>query len=176
MSSDLITVRKMTCKDLLLVYKWRDDLRIRKNMFNSDKIDRKNHDLWFEKSTSDPTRYLLLVCRANVPFGFAQFNTRPCKAVADWGFYVDPDGAKGQGTILGQYILNYAFEEIGLRRVHAEVLNSNSRSLALHTRLGFVCEGILRQHHKKNDVYQDVSLFGLLVAEWKSSNLSKIIK
>ena len=170
MLGNLVTVRPVDINDSTLVYKWRNDERVREYMFNSDPIDQTNHDYWMKKSIIDPFRYLLLVCKENKPFGFAQFNAKPCKTVADWGFYVDPDGAKRQGRTLGHYILNYAFLEIGLRRVYAEVLESNRRSIALHTRLGFSCEGILREHHKHNNVYQNVRQYGLLASEWSHQN------
>lgn len=162
----------MRYKELELVYKWRNDQRVREYMFNSDEISKVDHKVWFENSTSDPNRYLLLVCRDDKPFGFAQFKISACKTVAEWGFYVDPDGRKGQGAILGHYVLKYGFEEIGLRRIYAEVLGSNGRSLSLHTRLGFTCEGILRKHYEKDGIHQNVSMFGLLSSEWQSSNFS----
>ena len=162
----------MRCSELELVYKWRNDQRIREYMFNSDEISEIDHKVWFENSTNDPSRDLLIISRDGEPFGFAQFKISVCKTVADWGFYVDPDGRKGQGTILGNYVLEYGFKEIGLRRIYAEVLETNGRSHSLHIRLGFTCEGILRKHHEKNGVYQNVSMFGLLSSEWKFSNSS----
>lgn len=162
----------MRYSELELVYKWRNDVRVREYMFNSDEINEIDHKVWFENSVNDPSRHLLLACRDSKPFGFAQFKISVCKTVADWGFYVDPNGPKGQGAILGNCVLEYGFEEIGLRRVYAEVLESNGRSLSLHTRLGFTCEGILRNHYEKNGIYLNVSMFGLLSSEWKSSNFS----
>ena len=90
-----------------------------------------------------------------------------CKTIADWGFYVDPDGPKGQGMALGRSVLSFGFVELQLHRVTGQVLDSNIRSIKFHNRLGFTAEGKLRSHHPTEIGYQDVHLFGLLGHEWK---------
>lgn len=161
-----IMIRSMKQSDINLVYKWRNDPRVRRHMINSNPIDLNTHVSWFEKSSQDQQRQLLIVLKENIPFGFAQFNLLNCATIADWGFYVDPDGPKGQGSVLGKLVLSYGFRDLRLHRVTGQVLNGNHRSIVLHQRLGFKAEGILRSQYLTEYGYQDVHLFGMLSSEW----------
>jgi len=164
-----ITIRSMEQWDLKLVHKWRNDPRVRRYMFNQKPIASNDHAAWFETNSNDPKRHLLLVLKDGVPFGFAQFNLSNCSTVADWGFYVDPSGSKGQGYYLGQAILSFGYDTLRLHRITGQVLNDNRSSIELHKRLGFISEGILRSHHLTEKGYQDVHFFGLLSVDWKES-------
>lgn len=162
-----VKLRPMEGRDLRRVRRWRNDLRVREHMFNASPIDEIEHAAWFKTSSLNERRYLLVVLRADILFGFAQFNLSQCRTVADWGFYVDPDGPKGQGYELGHSVLSFAFNSLQLKRVNGKVLDSNIRSIKFHRRMGFVEEGRLRSHHLTELGYQDVHLFGLLAHEWK---------
>jgi len=165
-----VTVRRLESDDLETVLSWRNDPRVRSHMFNSNLITAAEHLAWFKSSARDSRRCQLLVLKQDIPFGFAQFHISHCKAVADWGFYVDPNGPKGQGQALGQSVLSFGFDELKLLRVTGQVLSHNTRSIALHKRMGFSYEGELRSHHFTKSVYQNVHLFGLLASEWKNDN------
>lgn len=163
-----ITVRSLESDDLETVLSWRNDPRIRSHMFNSNLITTSEHVAWFKSSTLNPSRCLLLVFRQDIPFGFAQFHISHCKAVADWGFYVDPNGPKGQGRALGRSILSFGFNDLKLHRVTGRVLSNNTRSILFHKRMGFTNEGKLRLHHFTQSGYRDVDLFGILATEWEN--------
>lgn len=161
-----VSLRRMQIGDLDLVLGWRNDTRVRKHMFDSNLIKQEDHKSWFENASNDPKRHLLLLLRANVPFGFAQLQFSNCATIADWGFYVDPDGPAGQGKALGQEVLSYGFEQLRLHRITGRVLAENLTSINFHRHLGFVDEGLLRSHHYTDNGYQNVHLFGLQSHEW----------
>lgn len=163
------TVRTLVGDDLNTLLSWRNDPRIRSHMFNSNLITASEHMDWFKSSAVDPGICQLLVLTQDIPFGFAQFQISQCRAVAEWGFYVDPNGPKGQGQALARSVLSFGFDELNLLRVTGKVLSQNTKSIALHRRMGFCCEGELRSHHFTNSGYQDVHLFGLLASEWKNN-------
>ena len=166
---DVITVRDMLPTDIELVYQWRNDPRVRQFMFNTAPLDPNSHADWFDKTHRDPLRHLLLVCQDGRPFGFAQFTVESNRSIADWGFYADPNGPKGQGKILGHAALDYGFGIIGLHKICGQVIEKNPRSIQFHERLGFRAEGILRSHHLSDNGYQVIHLLGLLASEWESS-------
>lgn len=163
-----VNLRCLESRDLATVLRWRNDQRIRQHMFNANLITESDHASWFKKSSLDPTLYLFMVTRDKIPFGFAQFHVSRCGTVADWGFYVDPDGPKGQGMALGKVVLSFGFDEFKLHRITGQVLNNNTRSIKLHKRMGFSDEGKLRSHHSTDLGYQDVHLFSLLAYVWKN--------
>jgi [ribosomal protein S5]-alanine N-acetyltransferase len=81
-------------------------------------------------------------------------------ARANWG--------KGIAAMAGELMLEHAFVTLKLERIVAEVHASNERSLRLMARLGFVREGVLRQHETYQGQKQDVILFGLLQDEFQA--------
>ncbi len=66
-----------------------------------------------------------------------------------------------------QALLACAFEDLGLRRVKAEVDPRNAASARLLLRLGFQREGLLRQRWVTKGQPTDIEVFGLLQHEWQ---------
>jgi [ribosomal protein S5]-alanine N-acetyltransferase len=81
-------------------------------------------------------------------------------ARANWG--------QGIAAMAGVLMIEHAFVTLKLKRIVAEIHSSNQRSLRLMARLGFVREGVLRQHETYRGQKQDVILFGLLRDEYQT--------
>ncbi|MDB9697941.1 UDP-4-amino-4,6-dideoxy-N-acetyl-beta-L-altrosamine N-acetyltransferase [Planktomarina temperata] len=161
-----VQVRPMTTQDILLVYNWRNDYRIRRQMFNPKFISEEQHVNWFHQALKDVNIRLLLVSENANPFGFAKFKIIDNSTAAEWGFYVDPKSTKGQGTKLGKSILNYGFNVLRLQEIFGRVLLANEKSMKFHRKFGF------QLHHKgvaaadsfnKN---QDYVTFRLSIHDW----------
>jgi ribosomal-protein-alanine N-acetyltransferase len=65
-----------------------------------------------------------------------------------------------------QSLLTYAFEEMRLRRVEADVDPRNAASIKTLERLGFQKEGFLRERWHVGGEIQDALFYGLLEREW----------
>jgi RimJ/RimL family protein N-acetyltransferase len=63
-------------------------------------------------------------------------------------------------------VLTFAFETLGLHRLHADADPHNAPSIRVLERLGFQREGLLREHYLVQGSPQDGLLFGLLRSEW----------
>jgi RimJ/RimL family protein N-acetyltransferase len=63
----------------------------------------------------------------------------------------------------------FAFGQVGLRRLEAEIDPRNLSSAGLLARLGFVEEGLLRQRWDLKGEVTDSRLYGLLRAEWSAA-------
>jgi RimJ/RimL family protein N-acetyltransferase len=63
-------------------------------------------------------------------------------------------------------LLGYAFTQMKLHRVEADVDPRNSRSIRTLERLGFKKEGHLRERWKVSGEIQDALFYGLLRSEW----------
>jgi len=74
---------------------------------------------------------------------------------------------KGWGSEAISLLLDYAFDELNLHRVHLEVVGYNQRAIRTYRKLGFVQEGTLRQHGERNGRRYDTLLFGVLASEWR---------
>jgi [ribosomal protein S5]-alanine N-acetyltransferase len=64
-------------------------------------------------------------------------------------------------------VLAYAFEELHLHRIEADVDPRNSASIRTLERLGFQREGYLRERWQVGGEIQDALFFGLLRPDWE---------
>ncbi len=75
---------------------------------------------------------------------------------------------KGIMTRACKALVSHAFNNLGLNRVEIRCATGNEKSCAIPKRLGFVMEGTVRQGEWLYDHFVDLSVFGILVQEWKS--------
>lgn len=87
---------------------------------------------------------------------------------AEIGFGLDST-AWGQGFNgeAARALLEYAFLQMKLRRIEAEIDSLNLPSAKALERLGFSREGLLRKRWEIAGVVSDSILYGLLVDDWK---------
>lgn len=79
------------------------------------------------------------------------------------------DGAyrgRGLGEDAMHLGLRFAFQELNLHRVWLTVISYNARAIALYERLGFVREGVYREHLERDGSRHDMLVYGLLRREW----------
>jgi ribosomal-protein-alanine N-acetyltransferase len=79
------------------------------------------------------------------------------------GYSVAQD-SQGQGVMcsLLEYVVEYAFTEIGLNRVMANYMPRNNRSQRLLDRVGFAKEGLAKNYLCINSVWEDHVLTSIL--------------
>ena len=75
---------------------------------------------------------------------------------------------RGVGSAAVRILLDYGFTVMGLERIYAEVYDYNEASRRLFEHVGFVHEGVLRQHEFHNGVRQDTHVYGMLPAEFRA--------
>lgn len=62
--------------------------------------------------------------------------------------------------------LAYAYDDLGLRRIEADIDPRNVASCALAERVGFMREGMLRERWFVADELQDSAIYGQLARDW----------
>lgn len=72
----------------------------------------------------------------------------------------------GYGTEAITLLLDFAFDELNLHRVHLTVFSYNARAIHLYEQLGFQREGIHREHIQRDGQRHDMLLYGILRREW----------
>ena len=88
------------------------------------------------------------------------------------GILIGDDKNKGKGFGIQAYnlMLAYGFLTLGLVRITAYVLEGNVVSQKLHSRCGFVKEGLLRNAVFKNGKYANVIAYSILREEFAKLN------
>ncbi|ABR30133.1 GCN5 family acetyltransferase [Thermosipho melanesiensis] len=98
--------------------------------------------------------------------GFVSFNMRYFNRNAYITYYVKKEKrGKGYGKKILKYSIDYAFEEMNMNRLTAEVYEYNEVSIKLLEKFGFKKEGRLKKAKFHNGRYYDIFIYGLLKNE-----------
>ncbi|MGE8439393.1 MAG: UDP-4-amino-4,6-dideoxy-N-acetyl-beta-L-altrosamine N-acetyltransferase [Pseudomonas palmensis] len=163
-------VRCMEYGDLEQVLDWRNHPEVRKYMYTQCEIGMLEHQAWFDRESNNQKRHLLIYEVDGQPRGFVNISESIKGHVADWGFYLAPQTARGSGRSLGIAALDFAFTNLKLHKLCGQVLDYNLGSIKFHLRMGFQQEGALREQHFDGQTYHTVIHFGLLRHEWQALN------
>lgn len=86
------------------------------------------------------------------------------------GYYVGTRySGQGHMTEAIQLMLKYAFTQIKLHRIEANVQPDNAASVALIKRAGFVREGYSRRYLKIGGRWRDHERWAILAEDWKAA-------
>ncbi len=86
-----------------------------------------------------------------------------------------PFAGRGYMTEAMQLVLNYAFNDLKLHRIEANIQPHNTESLALVKRAGFTNEGFSRRYLKICGRWRDHQRWAILAEDWRAmKSLNKI--
>jgi RimJ/RimL family protein N-acetyltransferase len=101
-------------------------------------------------------------------FQFSHENRR-----AEVGYVLNRDHwRQGLMTEVLTRMLEFAFEDLDLHRLEADIDNDNHASLRLLQKLGFIREGLFRQRWCVYGEWTDSVMLGLLKTDWSKSGIS----
>ncbi|WP_303852387.1 UDP-4-amino-4,6-dideoxy-N-acetyl-beta-L-altrosamine N-acetyltransferase [Seleniivibrio woodruffii] len=133
--TELINFTELTHADKMTVLAWRNDDRIRFNMYSTDIIEESSHLAFIESLRNATDRVYFLVRQDGEPLGCIYFTDIKEKN-AVMGIYAAPD-VKGAGKILMDVLLLYAFDCLRVDTVTSEVFADNERAHKLYVKYGF---------------------------------------
>lgn len=123
------------------------------------------------KLEPDDYYFHLRTCQDDTLIGFvALFNLKWRNQSAELAIAIGDPAYRGQGygSDALRLILNYAFDELALHRVHLSVMAYNSAAIRAYERAGFVREGVQRQAVQRGGQRHDLVGYGILRSEWQS--------
>jgi len=86
---------------------------------------------------------------------------------AEVGYFFAPEAwGNGYATAAVERVVDHAFDELRLHKVHARVFAFNDASASVLERVGFEQEGVLREQAYMDGDYVDTLRYGLLESEW----------
>jgi UDP-4-amino-4,6-dideoxy-N-acetyl-beta-L-altrosamine N-acetyltransferase len=161
-------LRPMAEEDRARVLSWRNQDRIRVNMYNSHVIAPDEHDRWFDRAVKDASAVYRIFEHRDRPLGFVSFTGLDrIHGRSSWAFYLgEADAPRGSGAAMELLALDEAFGPIGIRKLCCEVFAFNAGVVRLHARFGFVREGLLEKHHLKDGEFQDIVCLARFADGW----------
>ncbi len=95
----------------------------------------------------------------------------PAHARAELGYWIGvPYWGRGYATEAGRALLELGFGRMSLNRIQATYITRNPASGRVMQKLGMRPEGVLRQHVRKWDVFEDLAMYSILAAEWRGNS------
>ncbi|WP_135302277.1 GNAT family N-acetyltransferase [Haloarcula amylovorans] len=165
-----VTLNVIGDDDVPFLYETINDPEVRAGLsFARPKTERAERE-WVESVTDpDADDVHFLICDDGDSIGtvgLRNLDTRTGNA--EIGCYLTPDAwGKGHATDAVQALLDHAFEQLRLHRVHARAVTDNEGSKRVLEKVGFEREGVMREHWYRDGDYQDVHVYGLLADEWR---------
>lgn len=84
------------------------------------------------------------------------------------GYDLSPESwGKGMMTETLKAVIHFAFSELNVNKIEAQITSENDASLHLVSKLGFHRDGILREHEFEKGRYIDLVIYSLLKSEYK---------
>lgn len=122
-------------EEIINIWNWRNDEKIRKWMFHSDVIPFKNHLKFIQSLKKRNDCFYWMVYVDDIAIG-AIYLQDVNGNTADFGYYVKP-GLKGSGFMLVKEGLNFVFNYLGFASVGLSVACNNLVAFALDVYVGF---------------------------------------
>jgi len=164
---ETIYLRPITTEDTEDVLEWRNSPEVVNNFIYKKRITVQEHTSWLENKVFTGKVHQFMICRKedNASIGsvyIQNFDEENNKA--EWGLFLDSDKTRSQGvgTQVGKLILDYAFGQLGLHKLHSRVLAYNKPCIRMNEKLGFRQEAYLREDLFINGKYEDLILYGAL--------------
>lgn len=175
-TSGNVSLRPVGPDDASRLLAWRNRPDVARYMFTDHPISGAEHAAWFASAMSDRTRRYWIIELDGEPVGLANlYDISPPHKRAYLALYLADDRVRGRGVGVAtdRFLLQHAFEDLGLEKLCAEALATNEAGIRVHRHHGFRVDGVLRQHILKAQERVDVVTLSLLRDEWAAGDAAE---
>jgi len=154
-------------KDLLETVRcWRNQPRIRRNMLSTNEITECEQEQWSKGLQNDMTRLYFVYFQDSCPLGMLYFN-EITEDVCSWGCYLGEEAVwPGSGLLLEVAALDYAFKQLNVKRLNAEVFEFNVSAKKMHQFFEYSFEGVSSTTYQRDDGEYHLLKYFYLQHEW----------
>lgn len=162
-----IELRVVEEEDLPYLQALINDPAVWSTLFQNRPLSMDDEREWLDQVRADDGRLHLLICEDEEPRGIVGLSEIDANwGTAEVGYYIDPaHTGNGFATEAVGVLLEYAFDQLRLEKLRADVIASNVASARVLEKNGFVEEGCLRDHAYIDGARQDVRLYGRLPSD-----------
>ncbi|MBX3089086.1 MAG: GNAT family N-acetyltransferase [Cryobacterium sp.] len=184
MSGSDIELRPIERSDLEFLRDLANDATVRANVVGWGwPLSLASQETWFDSVSDRERTHRFLVVKADgTPVGLTGLwdidwrNGTAMSAVKIGG--KSENRGQGYGAKAVQLAMEFAFNDVGLRRLHAQILEFNEASLTVYLdKCGWTREGVARQHVWRDGQFWDVIHLGILREEyeaWRAARDDKV--
>lgn len=175
--AERIRLRASEREDIPLFLKWVNDPEVCEFLEHSSVLNRIQEEAWFESVSSGPRTELPLVIEVRepdsyswTPIGNLSFmNIHLIHRSAEIGIMIGEKQYwdQGYGTEAMRRMCQHGFEDLNLHRIFLRVYEGNERGKKAYRKVGFVCEGTMRQARYHHGRYWDVDFMSIIKSDWE---------
>lgn len=158
-----ITLRPLKIEDIQYFHQWRNNIQIKElAMLHPFPVTNEQEIEWYNSIANKKDNKIIfftIVDKNNNVLGYTQLlNINWVNRNCYFGIIIGDteNRGKGIGKEVTELMTDYAFKTLNLRKILLEVLSTNTNAIKLYENLGFVSEGVLKEHAFIKGVYHDV--------------------
>jgi RimJ/RimL family protein N-acetyltransferase len=167
----IITLGPLRESDSETLFKWINTRELVLLSSNFRPVHQENHKEWFRRIQGSDNNIIFAIRTNNTDSLIGTCQLHSIHSVfrnAELQIRIGEVShlSKGCGTEAVKLLLDYAFKDLNLERVHLHVLADNQRAVRTYTKCGFQHEGILRKAAYVDGCYRDIVIMAVLREEW----------
>lgn len=163
-AGERVQLREIEEEDLEVIVAWRNDPEILKWLFSYLPLCMSKQRTWYKTYVEDDTQQIFAVevgKKSVGTVGLSHIDYRNQRA--ELGILMDKNWQKkGIGREALNLLIEFAWNEMNLRKIKALVLKENEAAIKLYKSCGFVEEGVLKEEIYKNGEFKDVIVMALM--------------
>lgn len=161
-----IILREIEGDDLDLVVEWRNDSEILRWLFSYLPLSKTKQRKWYERYVEDETEqiFVIEVKEEKVLVGTVELTNIDYKNQrAELGILIGDKSWRNKkiGGEALNLLIEFAFDEMNIRKIKAMVLEENVPAIKLYKSCGFVEEGLLKKEVYKNGEFKNITVMSL---------------
>jgi UDP-4-amino-4,6-dideoxy-N-acetyl-beta-L-altrosamine N-acetyltransferase len=168
-NAGVVSLRPLELGDITRILEWRNLPGVAGYMYTDHRISESEHARWFAGAMTDDTKRYWIIELDGAPVGVANLYdiSAPHKR-ASLALYLADERVRGLGVgaATDRFLIRFAFEDLGLEKLCAEVIATNEPGVEVHRHRGFQVDGVLRRHVIKAGRRVDVVTLSLLREDW----------
>ena len=158
---------------LAAVHSWINNPDVRAGTGSEGPVADLEHRRWYERLTQDRTQRCFIIASGQgqdaEPAGLIGLKHMCSRSrTAECYLYIGEqrERRKGLGAEATVLLLRHGFGTLGLNKIYLHVIAGNEPALNLYRKLGFVQDGIARQHLFLGGQFVDMYQFSILATEF----------
>jgi len=165
LETDTLLIRPVRLEDIEQLLEFRWDKQVMAQALH-EPISLKQQLEWFNSIPSTDIPMSIFIKKPNVlkligTVGLYNISTRHQRAVLRVRLSAEILG-KGYGYKAMKLVLEYSFNVLNLRKITSDCFSDNLATIKIKKKLGFMKEGVLRQHYFHDGMFKDADVYGLL--------------
>ena len=168
----MIRIRKIEEKDTPNILKWRNSKHVMDVFIDRTPLTEAIHNNWLENyvNTGKVAQYIAYDDETGVDFGCVYLrDIDHNNKKAEFGIFIGEEEyiGHGNGSKATSELLDIGFNELGLNKIYARILDYNKASYNMFMKLGFSEDARLRQDVIIDGKPVDVYMVSILRKEWE---------